>query len=136
MSRPSSFFNRSAKSFAVIEPKALPVSPVWRMNVTFSLPIRRARSSASFNSRASRSARFAFKLSSWRMAARRHFIGFAGRQEKIARVTAAHFHDISLGAKAGDVFGQNNLSRRHEIGGSWMFVLAFQSKGKTQGSEL
>ena len=46
--------------------------------------------------------------------ARRDFVGFAVRQKKIARITAADFDDISLGAKAGDVFGQNNLSGRHE----------------------
>ena len=38
----------------------------------------------------------------------------AGGQEKIAGVTAADFDDIGLGAKAGDVFGENDLSRRHE----------------------
>ena len=52
----------------VIEPKALPDSPVARVNVSRAFPILRASSSASFSSLASRSARFFFSVSSWRSA--------------------------------------------------------------------
>jgi hypothetical protein len=43
----------------------------------------------------------------------RDFVGFALGQKIIARVTAAHFDDIRLGAEAGDVFGENDFSGRH-----------------------
>jgi hypothetical protein len=38
------------------------------------------------------------------------FVSLAGRQKEVARVTAADSNDVRLGAKAGNVFGQNNLS--------------------------
>ena len=53
-------------------------------------------------------------MSSLAHGARRDFVSLASGQKKIARITAADFHDIGLGAETRDVFSQNNLSGRHE----------------------
>ena len=45
---------------------------------------------------------------------RRDFVSLAGGQKKIARIAAAHLHDISFGPEAGDIFGEDNLGCRHE----------------------
>ena len=114
ISLPSSFFSRFTRSCAVIEPNALPVSPVSSVNDDFQFadPARELFRLVQFR-RFARGA-FRFQIVELPQAALRHFVGFALRQKKIARVAAAHFHDIRLSAEAGNVFGQNNFSGRHD----------------------
>ena len=80
-----------------MDPKALPVPPVSRLNFRLILLIRTA----------------SLEVVDLTQGAFGHFEGLALGKEKIARVAATDFDDVSLRAKVGNVCRENNFRVCH-----------------------